>query len=109
MFIGSGYLILGHVRTGNTPGAGTDVLIFAANGASKILIEDFLFYTNGGSNSGGGIVIKPQSGGTAEEGCLIVAVVIELAKRDPTPEVHSPTRSTRGLYVDLCVQARYMT
>ena len=65
-FQGSGTLTLRHVRIGNNIGANSDALLFQPSGAGKLQVTDSVFYTNGGSGSGGGIVIKPKPGGTAQ-------------------------------------------
>ena len=63
---GQGSLRLHHVRIGNTPGAGTDGLLFKPRGGATLTISDSIFYSNGGPGTGGGIVINPQSGGFAQ-------------------------------------------
>jgi hypothetical protein len=64
-FNGEGDLRLHRVRIGNNPGANSDGLLFAPSGRAWLHVSDSIFYNNG-TNSGGGIVIKPQSGGSAQ-------------------------------------------
>jgi hypothetical protein len=64
-FSGQGSLRLHRVRIGNNPGSGTDGLFFAPGGAAKLQVSDSVFYSNG-TGTGGGIVINPTSGGTAQ-------------------------------------------
>jgi hypothetical protein len=65
LFRGQGNLRLHRVRIGNVPGSDSDGLLFQPSGAAKLEVSDSVFY-NSGTGTGGGIVINPTSGGTAQ-------------------------------------------
>jgi hypothetical protein len=65
-FTGQGSLSLNRVRVGNNIGSNSDGLLFQPTGRATLHVSNSIFYNNGGSGTGGGIVINPQSGGSAE-------------------------------------------
>ncbi|RXT45900.1 hypothetical protein B5V03_17150 [Bradyrhizobium betae] len=73
-FTGQGSLQLHRVRIGNNPGSSSSGLFFAPNGPAKLQVSDSVFYANG-TGTGGGLVINPQSGGTAQVALERVTVV----------------------------------
>ncbi|RXT51412.1 hypothetical protein B5V03_05430, partial [Bradyrhizobium betae] len=73
-FSGQGSLQLHRVRIGNNPGSSSSGLLFAPNGPAKLQVSDSVFYANG-TGTGGGLVINPQSGGTAQVALERVTVV----------------------------------
>ena len=64
-FSGQGSLSLHRVRVGNNPGSNSDGLLFQPSGRATLHVSDSIFYNNG-TGTGGGIVIRPQAGGSAE-------------------------------------------
>ncbi|MBW7968810.1 hypothetical protein [Bradyrhizobium sp. BR 10289] len=73
-FSGQGSLQLHRARIGNNPGSSSSGLLFAPNGPAKLQVSDSVFYANG-TGTGGGVVINPQSGGTAQVALERVSVI----------------------------------
>jgi hypothetical protein len=65
-FNGQGDLRLRRVSIGGNLGSNADGLIFQPNGRALLHVSDSIFYNNGGSGTGGGIVVRPRSAGTAQ-------------------------------------------
>jgi len=59
--IGQGTLHVRRVRVGRQTGGGAHGLLFQPSGPATLHITDSVFYSNGGS----GVLIKPESGGSA--------------------------------------------
>jgi hypothetical protein len=68
VFQGSGTLVIDRVKvTSNTNGAGSGGIVFMPNGPGKLVVTDSIVANNGNPNgSGAGILVQPQSGGTAQ-------------------------------------------
>jgi hypothetical protein len=67
-FVGAGTLVLDHVKIGNNSAGATarSGVLFAPNGAGRLVISNSTINDTGNSFGGAGVLIKPAPGGSAQ-------------------------------------------